>query len=67
MQLCANKFDGDYCGYDTYQDCFGNERCDSCDDPCPGCDDNWHFDECEGGCGGVATVDGFCEGGCAED
>jgi hypothetical protein len=23
--------------------------------------------ECAGGCGGVATLDAYCEGGCEED
>ena len=27
------------CGDETDQDCYGDERCATCDGPCPGCYD----------------------------
>ncbi len=29
----------DKCGAEKDKDCFGRERCDECDGPCPGCFD----------------------------
>lgn len=35
----ATEHDTCDCGEPTYTDCFGRERCEVCDPPCPGCDD----------------------------
>lgn len=33
------------CGEELYKDCFGKMRCETCDPPCPGCDDGGMGDD----------------------
>jgi len=58
----------DDCGEANDIDCFGNDRCPNCDEPCTGCySGECDVDYCAGDCGGVATNGRYCESGCEDD